>query len=188
MEKNDIIQLLNLETDRLRLRVGGLNDAEKIQAAKEGNETALRKWMSWTSDEGMSMQGTVDFLTLCTSNTNTTDISILCEEKTTGNLVLASGFSAEDAEFRSFITGWWLAHGFEGKGLAYEGMKAILDLARDQIGSHVAKAGFYEGNIRSKNLMERLGFKQVRHTVKNHTCHLDGTLMDSFDYELRWKN
>lgn len=185
MKKQDIINLFNIQTERLMIRVGGLNDAEKIQRAKESNATSLKKWMSWTSEEGMSMQGTIDFLNLCTSNT--TDICILGEERTTGNLALISGYSAEDEDFQSFITGWWLAAGCEGKGLAYEGMTAILDSAHHKIKSYVAKAGFYEGNIRSKNLIERLGFQQVSHTTKNHTCHLDGSLMDTFDYELRWK-
>lgn len=185
MKKEDILRLFPVETERLVLRSASLSDARLIQDAKEARSDILRKWMAWSDEEGMSMQGTLSFLHLCLAPDNRRDIGLLALDKATGALAVMSGFNAEDDDFRIFSTGWWVGEGFEGKGLAFEAMSKLLELARSPIGAELARASFYEGNARSQSLMERLGFQHTQTHIKNHRNFLDGALMDTFDYEYK---
>lgn len=184
MKKQDIINLLPIETEQLSLRLATLADATLIQNAKESRDVALlRRWMSWSSDEGMSMQGTIDYLTRAESDARI--IALLAVDKVMRRHVLSTGLDAEDDDFNTISTGWWLSYGHEGKGLAYEGMSALIDFCKV---NHVCKtltSCHYEGNERSQLLMERLGFQYVRTQPKAHQCHLNREMVDVLDYELK---
>lgn len=185
MKKEDILKLFPIETERLRLRVATLDDNRLIQDAKEAVDgNILRRWMSWSNDEGMSMLGTVNYLNMVSSPQNKRNIALLAVDKLTGEHVLSTGLDAEDDDFQVIATGWWLGHGHEGKGLAYEGMRGLLDMMSLNTDCQKMTAAYYEGNQRSKSLMHRLGFQHVNTTHKTHCCHLDGEMMDEYEYEL----
>lgn len=185
MTKNDILKLFPIETDRLILRLATVDDAHLIQSAKESHHPdTLRRWMSWSSEEGMSMQATLDYLTMATSQDNTRCIAILGIDKTTHTHVLSTGFDAEDDDFNVVSTGWWLSDGHEGKGLAFEGMSSLLDLCRQNRLCQKVISDHFEGNQRSQNLMNRLGFQYVETKTKSHQCHLDGAFHDVLHYEV----
>ncbi len=170
MDKQKIINLFPIITDRLILRIATIDDAELIQDAKESRDAnILRRWMSWSNDEGMSMQGTLDYLTKAETDTRT--IALLGIDKTTGVHVLSTGLDAEDDDFDVVSTGWWLSDGHEGKGLAYEGMKALIDFCKVNKVSKTLTSCHYEGNVRSQNLMLRLGFEYISTDEKAHRCH-----------------
>ena len=183
MNKNDITQHFTIATDRLILRLATMADAQMIQNAKESrDDNLLRRWMSWSSDEGMSMQGTIDFMNRAAIDART--IAILGVDKNSGQHVLSTGLDAEDDDFQIISTGWWLSAGHEGKGLAYEGMNALITFLRDKTDCKTCLSCHYEGNIRSQNLMLRLGFQHIGTKPKSHQCHLTGEMMDELDYRL----
>ena len=185
MKKEEIVKLFPIETERLIVRVATIDDVDLIQAAKESCDAdILRRWMSWSSDEGMSMQGTIDFLTMANSADNKTNVALLAVDKTTGGHVVSTGLDAEDGDFQVISTGWWLSQGHEGKGLAYEAMRGLLDVMAAQTDSQKMTASHYEGNVRSGNLMRRLGFIHTQTHLKNHRSHLTGEMLDVYDFEL----
>lgn len=185
MKKEALVKLFPIETDRLKLRLITQGDAHLIQSAKESRAAdVLRRWMSWSSDEAMSMQGTLDYLDIATAPDNTRCIGVIAVDKATGGHVLSTGLDAADDDFKSISTGWWLSAGHEGKGLAYEGMQALIQFCRDQKIGQKITADYYEGNERSRKLLERLGFQHVGTKAKNHRCHLNGEMMDEHNYEL----
>jgi ribosomal-protein-alanine N-acetyltransferase len=184
MKKQDILKLLPITADRLIIRVATLGDAQLIQDAKESRDAnLLRRWMSWSSDEGMSMKGTIDYLARADSDSRT--IALLAVDKLTGAHVLSTGLDAEDDEFNTISTGWWLSHGHEGKGLAYEGMSAVIDFCKVNRVCKTLTSDHYEGNERSQSLMQRLGFQYIKTQPKAHQCHLDGVMYDVLNYELK---
>lgn len=185
MRKEEILNLLPIETERMRLRVATLNDNYLIQDAKEScDEEVLRRWMSWSSDEGMSMLGTVNYLNMVSSPKNKQNIALLGVDKWTGEHILSTGLDAEDDDFQTVSTGWWLSSANQGKGFAYEGMNALIQFCRDHNICQKLMANHYEGNTRSQKLMHRLGFQHFRTEAKAHRCHLNGEMMDVLNYEL----
>jgi RimJ/RimL family protein N-acetyltransferase len=185
MKKEDILKLLPIETERMRLRVATLNDNYLIQDAKESCDAdVLRRWMSWTSDEGMSMLGTTNFLNMVSSPKNKRNIALLGVDKFTGEHILSTGLDALDDDFQTVSTGWWLSGANQGKGLAYEGMIALIQFCRDHNICQRLLSDHYEGNVRSQSLMQRLGFRHFKTEPKAHHCHLNGEMMDILNYEL----
>ena len=184
MNRQEIERLFPIETTRLLLRLATLDDATLIQTAKESYADVLRRWMSWSSDENMSLQGTIDYLEMANSDENTRCIAILVVDKETGAHVLSTGLDGEDDDFQIISTGWWLSAGHEGKGLAFEGMQGLINLCRQHAICQKIISSYYEGNDRSQKLMERLGFQHTNTKIKTHRCHLNGEMMDEIEYEM----
>lgn len=188
MKKEEIMRLFPIETERLVLRLATTDDVGLIQSAKESRAAdVLRRWMSWSSDEGMSVNGTISYLTMANDAANKRCIAVLGVDKTTGAHVLSTGLDAEDDEFKIISTGWWLSGDSEGKGLAYEGMTGLINTCRTKTDMQKMTSSRYEGNIRSGQLMERLGFEHIETTHKTHRCHLNGKMMDEYEYELEFR-
>ncbi|MDD3020894.1 MAG: GNAT family protein [Alphaproteobacteria bacterium] len=181
MQKADITKHLPLELERLVIRIPTLEDVDMLQSAKEKREEPLRRWMCWSDDYGMSRQGVVDYITQ--SAVNPCAIPLIGVKKDSRQFVIATGIDSEDDNFLTISTGWWLADGFEGQGFASEAMQKIFEFLQQIIGANAVKAQFYEGNTRSRNLMERLGMSYVETKPKSHTSHLTGELLDVIKYE-----
>ncbi|HRK98700.1 MAG TPA: GNAT family protein [Alphaproteobacteria bacterium] len=181
MKKDEILKYIPLETERLWIKCPTLDDVDMLQSAKKAREKALREWMSWSDDAGMSRQGVVDYITQ--SATNPCAIPLIGMEKDTGKFAIATGVDSDDDDFSTISTGWWLAEGYEGKGLAFEAMKKVFDLLKETIGTKIVNSQFYNGNTRSHNLMERLGMHYVETVPKSHTSHLTGEQLDVIKYE-----
>ncbi len=188
MKKTDILKLLPLETERLTIHPSTLNDVDKLQEAMRRRDKELRKWMSWSSDEGLSRQGTLGYIQNGVVLTNTLDIPLIAVDKINSRFVLATGLHAKDEDFKALLTGWWIDKDYEGKGMAFEAMTALNNLSFNIIGTQTIEAEYYEDNIRSRNLIERLGFKYKCTKLKSHCCHLDGHMMDIHKYILEQKN
>ncbi len=185
MDKKSILKYLPLETERLIIRTPMPDDAEQIQNAKEALEETLRRWMEWSDDFGMSRQGLDDWLTNATASK--VSIPLIGLDKLSGKFVLATGIDTTDEDFSTVSTGWWLAKGYEGQGLAYESMSAIFNFVQETIGTRMIKASYYEGNTRSQSLMERLGMNYAGTEPKAHTSNLTGEKLDVITYERNFR-
>lgn len=185
MKKTDILKLLPLETERLIIRRSTLDDVDALQRATWQRAEILRKYMSWTSEEGMSRAGTAGYIQNGLNPDNTRDIPLIAVDKTNAQFVLATGLHAKDDDFKVLMTGWWIAADYEGQGLAFEAMSALNTFSFDVIGTENIETEYYEDNIRSRNLMERLGFIYSRTQEKSHRCHLDSHMMDIHEYILK---
>ena len=181
MDKASILKYLPLETERLIIRTPMPDDAEQIQNAKEALEETLRRWMDWSDDFGMSREGLDDWLTNATASE--VSIPLIGLDKLSGKFILATGIDATDEDFSTVSTGWWLAKGYEGKGLAYEGLNAVFNLLAEIVETQKVFTKFYAGNTRSQNLMERLGMNYVGTEPKAHTSNLTGEKLDVITYE-----
>jgi RimJ/RimL family protein N-acetyltransferase len=85
------------------------------------------------------------------------------EERATGMFIGYVGLSAPsfDAHFTPAVeVGWRLAHESWGRGYATEGARASLDWARDNISPPRGEIVSFTtvGNVRSRRVMEKLGF------------------------------
>lgn len=61
--------------------------------------------------------------------------------------------------------GFWLGKPFWGRGYMVEAARELLCHAFENIGMNTVWCGYYDGNIKSKRVQEKLGF------VYHHTCN-----------------
>jgi ribosomal-protein-alanine N-acetyltransferase len=60
----------------------------------------------------------------------------------------------------SAYLGYWMSEGVQGRGLATEGIRAVLDFAFGPAGLHRVQAAIMPRNPRSLRVIEKLGFRR----------------------------
>ena len=69
--------------------------------------------------------------------------------------------------------GYWIGRPFWGQGLIPEAVRALLDRAFGDLGMRKVWCGYYDGNLRSKRVQEKCGFR-YRWTTGNLDVPLMG--------------
>jgi ribosomal-protein-serine acetyltransferase len=183
MKKTDILEHLPITTERLIIRHVTLNDVDDIQAAKMERAEDMRRWMSWSSPEGMTRAAAEAYIKQGL-DPQSRILPLVARTRTGGGLAVMSGLDALDDNFATISTGWWVAKPYEGQGLAFEAMTAILRFAFERAQVKTMTSCYYEGNSRSRSLMERLGFVFERVEENGHRSHLTGELHNVYHYRL----
>ncbi len=183
MQKTDILQHLPIQTDRLIIKQVTLDDVDDIQNAKMERADDMRRWMSWSSPEGMTRAAAEAYIKQGL-DPQSRILPLVARTRANSGLVMMSGMDAEDDSFTTISTGWWVAKPYEGQGLAFEAMTAILRFALEQAAVKTITSCYYEGNKRSQSLMERLGFVFDHLEENGHRSHLTGELKHVYHYRL----
>ncbi len=181
MKKTDILKHLPIITERLIIRHAAPDDVVDIHAAKMARAEDMRRWMSWSSPEGMTREATEKFIGLG-RDPQSRVLPLIARTRANDDFVVMSGTDALDDTFTAISTGWWVAKPYEGQGLAFEAMTAILRFAFEQAQVQTITSCYYEGNSRSRSLMERLGFTFERIEENGHRSHLTGELHNVHHY------
>ncbi|HQZ34076.1 MAG TPA: GNAT family N-acetyltransferase [Ilumatobacteraceae bacterium] len=79
--------------------------------------------------------------------------------------------------------GWALHPDHAGRGYATEAVNDILRVCFDELGLRRVIAGCFSANTESWRLMERVGMRRERHTIR-HALHRSGEWMDGYGYAL----
>lgn len=180
---------LPIITPRLIIRLPQLSDAAEIFAAEQKVWPELQKWMSWASDDMLSLQAVENFLRSGLQPTYrdgyVCDVVLVGFCRFTSKFVISSGLHDHDGKTQgAFSTGYWVAPEFLGQGLATEATNAVIRFGFEHCAAQAIHINYYANNLRSKSVIDKLGFTYL-HTVKNgHQCHLNGELMDKHYYEL----
>jgi len=83
----------------------------------------------------------------------------------TGEFVGCCGLHPYNPETRTFELGYHLCPQFWGKGLAPEAAQAAISHAFGTLGLKEIYAGHQPGNVTSKKILEKLGFRFVRDEI-----------------------
>ena len=86
--------------------------------------------------------------------------------------------------------GYWIGKPFWGQGLIPEAAEELLRHAFEELGMRAVWCGYYEGNIKSRRVQEKLGFV-YQHTTEGLELPLLGELRTGHTMLLtkeRWKN
>lgn len=75
--------------------------------------------------------------------------------------------------------GYWLAEPFWGRGIMTEVVGVLIDRAFGELGYNRLWAGYYEGNDRSRRVMEKCGFRP-HHTEYDKPTLLGDTRTEHF--------
>ena len=165
-----------IETERLILRRGRIEDAEVLHKAVNEVWGELRQWMSWASDGAQKIEAQRAFLE------NGGDGAILGFHKQTGAFVMATGLHDDDG--RSVETGYWVAKDYRRQGLAYEAMKAVLRHVFEDTAHKAVRIRHADGNAASEGLIRKLGFIKTGITLNDHLCHLNEKTLHTHHYRM----
>lgn len=167
---------VRIETPRLILRRPVMSDLDAIHNAKVKVWPELQKWMSWAYDGQAELNSTRSFITDYKT-------AICGFDKETGSFVVSSGCDPTDTA-DEYATGYWVAEEYLGKGYATESTTAVLRYAFGKLNAKAVHIEHYEGNDKSRSVIEKSGFQYVRTDAKSHKRCSDGTPLDALKYAI----
>ena len=160
-----------LETSRLILRPWKETDAENLyEQARNPLVGPIAGWPIHTSVEN-SRQIIRDVL----SADGTYAITLKGGDKAIGSIGLMIGNNSDlgigddEAEI-----GYWIGEPYWGKGLIPEAVLELMKFAFDELDLNTLWCGYFDGNDRSKRVLEKCGF-HFHHTERNKAWPLMGS-------------
>lgn len=144
--------MFEITTDRLVLRKA-ITEQEKKSLVHLLNDWEVARWLTnvpypYTYDD------LEDYLLI--SNSNELDLNIFFNDQIIGRVGLTL-----DNDDNYFDLGYFLGKEFWNKGYATEASESLLNYALDNLDSPKIKSGYFIDNIRSGNILKKLGFKEI---------------------------
>ena len=157
--KKDLIHRLfshipTLETDRLILRGMRVSDApDMFEYARRPSVTEYLTWNPHTT-----IDETREYLTYVGQRYRTGDFyDWAMVDKETGRMIGTCGFTSFNCPADSAEIGYVLNPAYQGRGLATEAVRRVLQFGFEELNLHRIEAHFIQGNDASRRLMERVG-------------------------------
>ena len=169
-------------TDRLILRVPTLEDAVMINDDLNGVWHDLQMWMSWTHEGQNTLEATKAYIASVEKQIEGGGYPLIGLCRDTGKFVVATGLTKTGD---SIETGYWVAREFLGRGYALEAANAVTRFGFGAFGLNEMHINHYEGNEKSKHIIQKLGFTFTHTTAKGHARCLDGEMLDVHHYVMR---
>lgn len=152
-----------LETQRLILRPWTQNDAENLyKYAKDDRIGPNAGWPVHTS-----VENSLEIIKNVLSADETYAVCLKSDNKAIGSIGLMTGkasnlgLSDKEAEI-----GYWIGVPFWGQGFIPEAVKELLRHGFEDLKLNKIWCGYFDGNIKSKRVQEKCGFK-YHHTNKD---------------------
>ena len=163
-------RFLIIETDRLILRPWLLSDAADL--FELASDPAVGPIAGWPPHK--SVEDSSNIIKAVLSAPETYAVVL----KSSGELVGCAGFNAGEAASMPLANdelelGYWIGKPYWGHGFATEAARAVIKHGFTDLGLSGIHSGYYDGNDRSRNVLEKLGFEFVR-TVYDAPCPLLG--------------
>lgn len=132
--------------------------AEAVFAAVDRNREHLRHWLPWL-DEIVSSNDTRSFIKKSLNGYAAGEklvAGIWDHDQAIGSI----SYNFIDQINRFARIGYWLAADYQGKGIMTNACRAMVDYAFDELGLNRVEIRCAPGNLKSRSIPERLGFKQ----------------------------
>lgn len=158
-----------LQTERLLLRPWFENDAEDLYKYASDPDIGLPAgWSPHTSVENSR-----EIIRMVLSAPETYAVCLKKDGKPIGSVGLHRNDIAElDDEYE---LGYWLGKPFWGQGIIPEASRELLRYAFEELGMNRIWCGHYDGNTKSRRVMEKLGFI-YHHTTEGLEIKLLGEI------------
>lgn len=165
-----------LTTSRLILRHPTMDDAQTITAGKQAVWPQLQTWMKWAFDGEETLEATQNFIH------NLGNSSLIGLSRDDGQFVVMTGLTPMEPD--EYETGYWVARDFLGKGYATEATCATMHFGFQQLKAQKIHIGYYEGNIKSRRVIEKLGFSNEVIKPKDRKMIIGDGWQDSHDFSM----
>ena len=144
--------------DEIKLRLLESRHADALFALVDANRRHLRHWLPWL-DANIAVSDTLHFIQAIqkqfADNSGFVAGIWYC-----GELVGVIGHNRIDWENRISWPGYWLAEGFQGKGIMTKSCRALINHAFVELNLNRIDIRCAVGNSKSRAIPERLGFQQ----------------------------
>ena len=144
-----------IKTARLILRPWREEDAQSLyQYASDREVGPAAGWPVHTSVENSR-----EIIATILSTPETYAVCLKVDNRAIGSVGLKMG-EATDMTDRAdeCELGYWIGKPFWGQGLIPEAASALLAHAFDELGMRAVWCGYYDGNVKSRRVQEKLGF------------------------------
>jgi RimJ/RimL family protein N-acetyltransferase len=175
-----------LRTGRLILRTLEENDASRIFQYR--SDPDVSRFQSWGTESIADIQSHIKELSTNPLGTPGFWHQLGISRLSTRELIGDCGFHVLQAEPRQCEIGVTLDPEYQRQGYATEALRALLDYLVFTLGKHRVLASVDPRNIRSVNLMERVGLRKEAHFVKS--LWFKGEWVDDLIYAMlasEWK-
>jgi RimJ/RimL family protein N-acetyltransferase len=177
---------MNMETQRLILRPWTENDAESLyNYAKDPAIGPIAGWPPHTSVEN-SREIIRDILSA--PETYAVVLKETNEPIGSVGIMFADGVHSADMQDGDAEIGYWIGVPYWGQGLIPEAVQRLLKRCFVELDVKRVWCGHYDGNIKSRRVMEKCGFK-FHHTEEGKTSPLGDIRTEHFTLLIRedWK-
>jgi RimJ/RimL family protein N-acetyltransferase len=171
-----------LTTERLAIRPAEVSDAAAFYGYRRLDEVS--EWLPRLStDEAAVVERFRD------DEFRRRTLVIEVDGRVIGDLYLSISDAWAQAEVQDRTVdaqaeiGWALSPAHQGRGLAFEAVRRLMELCFDELGLHRVFATCFADNVASWRLMEKLGMRREAHTVKD-SLHREKGWLDGFTYAL----
>jgi len=159
-------------------------DAVPLYEAVDGSREHLAEWLDWV--DGYSLERAQQFIDGARERAERGAALELALD-VGGAIAGSCGFVDIVPAHREVEIGYWLGLPFTGRGLMTRATAALTDYAFDAMGMHRVAIAVYGGNVRSRAIPERLGFRAEgvfvaarRHRDRWHDLAWYGVLADEW--------
>lgn len=141
--------------DELQLALPQKGFEKKYFEIIDSQRAYFSEWLSWVANYSRedadsfvsrSLHGYADGKSLT--------CSILYHGEIVGNI----SFNTINHDLKKVEIGYWLSQDYQGKGIMTRAVKAMLAIAKNELGMEIASIRASEGNLPSRAVTERLDF------------------------------
>ena len=158
-----------LETKRLILRPWCEDDAEDLY--KYASDPEVGPPAGWPPHT--SVENSREIIRNVLSATETYAVCLKEDGKAIGSIGLHRNDLAEDDD--EYELGYWIGKPFWGQGLIPEAARELLRYAFEDLGMNRIWCGYYDGNLKSRRVQDKLGFV-YHHTTEGIEVSLIGEI------------
>ncbi len=180
-----------METERLLLRPWLESDAAALyRYASDPDIGPIAGWPPHTS-----IANSLEIIRTVFSAPETYAVVLKETEEPVGScgILFSNSLHTADMKQGEAEIGYWIGKPYWGQGLIPEAVRALLSRGFQTLGLDAVWCGYYEGNLKSKRVCEKCGFK-FHHTNRDIVSPLGDTrtehfyLMTQQDYHALKKN
>jgi RimJ/RimL family protein N-acetyltransferase len=152
-------------TERMTLRPYALDDFEEFHDLHSRDDVA--RYLPWETRDADASRGALQRHQKVRLEKVDDGITLAGFDKGTGRLVGEFVLFLRSIEHRGGEVGYVVHPDFQGRGLATEGARAMLQIGFDTMGMHRVVARIEARNTGSAAVLERLGMRREAVLVKN---------------------
>ncbi|GKU81739.1 GNAT family N-acetyltransferase [Niallia sp. NCCP-28] len=142
----------------LSLKLVDIRDADAIFSLTNKNRKHLREWLPWL-DATTRLEDTQSFIKCCLegyAENKSMNTAIVWKKEIVG----MAGFNQINWANQTTYIGYWLAEGYQGKGIMTKTAAALTDYALNELKLNKVEIRAAVENKKSRSIPERLGFIQ----------------------------
>ncbi|OPH52105.1 alanine acetyltransferase [Paenibacillus ferrarius] len=147
--------------EELTLKVLEQEDAPALFALTDGSRHYLREWLPWV-DGTEQIENTKSFIQFC-QNQQASNNGFQTGIWFNGEIAGCIGYHAIDWSNQKTSIGYWLGENYQGNGIMTKSCKRLVEYAFKELDLNRVEIRCGVGNLKSKAIPEKLGFRQEGH-------------------------